>query len=70
MVVISLNIANYDVGHILVDNESSTDVLFYDIFFKISIPDSQMGPLNSPLVGFIRDTVPIEGIITLPIVAG
>ena len=28
--VVTLNIKNYDVHHILIDNESSIDVLFYD----------------------------------------
>ena len=31
-VVVSLNIANYAVRRILVDNESSADILFYDAF--------------------------------------
>ena len=31
-VVISLTIMNYNVKRILVDNESSTDVLYYDTF--------------------------------------
>ena len=34
-VVVSTTIANYDVKRILIDNESSTDVLFYSTFFQI-----------------------------------
>ena len=38
-VVVSLNIADYDVCHILVDSGSLANILFYDAFLKISIPD-------------------------------
>lgn len=36
-VVISLNIFNYDVNCVLVDNESSVDILFFDAFLKMDI---------------------------------
>ena len=67
MVVVTLNIANYDVDRNLIDNERSADILFYDAFSKISISDSRMGLMNSPLVGFTGDIVPVEGIITLQV---
>ena len=51
MVVVSLNITDYDVYCILVDSGSSIDILFYDAFSKISIPDGRLGPISSPLVG-------------------
>ena len=50
MIVVILNIADYDVYRILIKNESSTNILFYDAFSKISIPDNKMGPISSPLV--------------------
>ena len=31
----TLNIKNYDVCHILIENESSNDILFYDAFIKM-----------------------------------
>ena len=70
MVVISLNIADYDVCHVLIDNGSSTDVLFYDAFSKISVPNDHLRSMNSPLVGFTDDAVPVEGIITLSMAVG
>ena len=60
-VVVSLNIADYDVCRILVDGESSADILFYEAFSKMSILDGRLGPINSPLVGFTGDAVPVEG---------
>ena len=43
VVVVSLNIANYDVRRILVDNGSSADILFYDAFSRCQsgIPKSE-----------------------------
>ena len=65
-----MNIADYDVCNILVDNESFTDVLYYDTFFKMSIPDNLLRPIRSSLVGFTSDAVPVEGMITLAVTAG
>ena len=36
--IVTLNIKNYDVRHILIDIESSVDILFYDTFSQMSIP--------------------------------
>ena len=68
--MVSLNIANYDVRRILVDNENSTDILFYDAFSRMSILDGHLRPISSPLVGFTDDAVPVEGVITLTVAAG
>ena len=69
-VIVSLNIANYDVRRILVDNGSSADILFYDAFSRMSILDGPLRPISSPLVGFTGDAVPTEGMITLIVIAG
>ena len=42
-IIVSLNIANFDVCHILVDNESSVDVLFYNTFSKKGVFSKQLG---------------------------
>ena len=36
----------------------------------MSIPDGRLGPIGSPLVGFTDDAIPMEGVITLTVVAG
>ena len=36
----------------------------------MSIPDSRLGLISSPLVGFTDDAIPMEGVITLIVVAG
>ena len=66
-VVILLTIANYDVKRIMVDNGSSTDVLYYDTFLKVSLSTAQLQPISFSLVEFIGTSVPVEGTITLPV---
>ena len=69
-VVVSLNIANYDVRRILVDNESSADILFYSAFSRMATLGSHLRPICSPLIGFTGDAVPTEGMIALTVTAG
>lgn len=69
-VVISLTIENYDVCCILIDNESSANILYYNAFVKMRISPDQLGKVDSPLVDFIADAVQVEGAITLSIKMG
>ena len=70
MVVVSLNIVNYDVCYILMDNRSSIDVLFYDAFSKIDIFLDWLGRLDFPFVGFTGDAILVKGVITLSVTIG
>ena len=69
-VVILLTIANHDVKWILVDNGSSTDILYYDAFSRMSLFVVQLRPISAPLVGFTRTSVSIEDAIVLPVTIG
>ena len=69
-IVVSLTIAKYDVHHILIDNESSTDILFYDAFVRMKIHRAQLQKINAPLVDFIGSSVQVEGAVNLPMMAG
>ena len=69
-VVVSSTIAKYDVKRILVDNGSSTNVLFYAIFFRIDLSKYQLREVSTPLIGFTGDSVQVEGEITLPTTVG
>ena len=51
-VVVSATIANYDVRRILVDNESSTNILFYSTFSRIRLSTDRLKRVSTPLVGF------------------
>ena len=65
-----LTIANFDVKRILVDNRSSTDILYYDAFQKMKLACSQLQSISTSLVRFTRSSVPVEGAINLPITIG
>ena len=60
-----LNIINYNIHHLLIDNESLIDILFYDVFSKMNIFSDQLGKLNISLIGFTGDTILVEGVIIL-----
>lgn len=70
VVVLYLNIANYDIHQALVDNESLVDILFYDASSKIGFTSDQLRKHNFPLVRLSRVAIPIEEIIILLITSG
>ena len=67
-IVISIKIANYDIKYYLIDNESSTDILFNDIFFQLLT--NQLKSVSISLVGFTGDSIKVEGEIVLPVTTG
>lgn len=48
--VVSLNIDNYDVHHILIDHGSSANILYYDAFVKMKISPNQLRMIDFLLV--------------------
>lgn len=54
VVVITLNIKNFDVHLILIDNGSSTKVMYFIIFLKMGMSSEQLVRTNSPLVGSLE----------------
>lgn len=58
---------NYDILRVLIDNGSSMDILFYDIFNKMNLSRDHLQKTSSPLIGFSRDVISMEGMTTLPI---
>lgn len=65
VVIITLNMENYDIHRILVNNGSSTDVLYYDALLKIGISPEQLVRMSFLLVGFMEDTIQADRMITL-----
>ncbi|XP_011075625.1 uncharacterized protein LOC105160057 [Sesamum indicum] len=50
--VIKMDIANFTVHKVLVDNGSSTDIILREVLIKMGLGDAELGPVRSPLVGF------------------
>ncbi|XP_030964630.1 uncharacterized protein LOC115985874 [Quercus lobata] len=68
--VVSLQIGDYNMHRFLVDNGSSTDILYYPAFQQIRIDREWLTPTNAPLVGFGGMKVFPLGAITLVVTAG
>ena len=50
--VISTNIADFEVRRVLIDGGSSADLLFAKAFDKMMIPRDRLSPPGIPLMGF------------------
>ncbi|XP_075660515.1 uncharacterized protein LOC142630407 [Castanea sativa] len=69
-IVITLLIADYKTRRVLVDNENSTDILYYPAFQQMRLRRDQLHPLNLPLVEFGGTKVQPMGTLTLLVVVG
>ncbi|XP_050256398.1 uncharacterized protein LOC126701956 [Quercus robur] len=68
--VVSLQIGDYNMHRVLVDNGSSADILYYPAFQQMRIDKERLSPTNSPLVGFGGTKVFLLDAITLAVTAG
>ena len=65
--VVSIRVGDYNTHRVLVDNGSSTDILYYLAFQQMRIEREQLVPTNAPLVGFGGVKVYFLGAVTLPV---
>ena len=68
--VISLLIEDLNTWRVLVDNESSADILYYPVFQQIRVDKECLLPSNTLLVGFGGTKVFPVRTITLPVTIG
>ena len=68
--VVSLQIGDYNMHRVLVDNDSSADILYYLAFQQMRIDWDRLTPTNAPLVGFGGTKVFPLGAITLVVTVG
>ena len=69
LVIIAM-VGNNNVHRILVDNESSIDILYYQAFQKMSLKNSDLRPSPNLIYGFTEDSVTPMGVIILPRTVG
>ena len=55
---------------VLVDNDNSTNIMYYSAFQHIGINREQLVPINAPLVGFGGTRVFPLGAVILPTTVG
>ncbi|XP_020549795.1 uncharacterized protein LOC105162948 [Sesamum indicum] len=68
--VIKMDIANYQVHKVLIDDGSSVDIIFSDVLRKMDLGNVKLRPVRTPLVGFGGSEVVPEGVIELPVSLG
>ncbi|XP_020550217.1 uncharacterized protein LOC110012129 [Sesamum indicum] len=68
--VIKMDIANFTVHKVLVDNGSSADIILKEVLIKMGLGDARLDAVNSPLVGFGGNEVDSLGTIELPVSLG
>ena len=68
--IVSIWIGDYNTHQVLVDNGSSTDILYYPAFQQMRINREHLVPTNAPLVGFRGTKVYPLGAFTLPVTVG
>ena len=65
-----LMIEGFNTRRILVDNRSSTDIIYLSAFQQLKVDPSGLRPFESRLVSFNRDKVYPKGIVTLMVIVG
>jgi len=63
--VITVEIENYTVKKVLVDQGSSIDILYWATYQKLQLPDNTMVPHDEPIYGFFGEQVSTCGYIDL-----
>jgi hypothetical protein len=67
--VVTLEIAGYSTRRVLINNGSSTDIIYLTAFQQIRIGKDQLRPIETPLVGFAGTSVYPLVVISLQIIA-
>ncbi|KAL0439565.1 UNVERIFIED_CONTAM: hypothetical protein Slati_2439500 [Sesamum latifolium] len=68
--VITAVLADYEVGCIFIDLESSADILFGEAYDQMQLDDVSLEKVNTSLYGFAREVVQPRGMISLPLTMG
>ncbi|GAV70356.1 hypothetical protein CFOL_v3_13854, partial [Cephalotus follicularis] len=69
-VVVTLQVALFTMKRILIDSESSADILYKHAFDQLRISAYQLKPVKTPLIGFAGEMVHPLGSIDLFVVTG
>ena len=70
VLVVSIRVGDYNTYEVLVDNGSSTNILYYPMFQQMRIEKERLVPTNTLLVGFGGTRVYPLSVITLPLTVG
>ena len=65
--VVILRIGGYDVKRVLVDQGSTVEVMYPDLYKGLNLKPEDLSAYDSPLVSFEGKTVTLKGLIRLPV---
>ena len=63
--VITVNLENYVVKKVLIDQGSSVDIIYWATYQKLQLPTTSMVPYDELIYGFSREKVTTHGYIDL-----
>ncbi|XP_027912513.1 uncharacterized protein LOC114171939 [Vigna unguiculata] len=63
--VITIEVENFAIKKVLIDQGSSVDILYWKTFNKLQIPLADLTPHDEPIYGFSGERVPTKGYIDL-----
>ncbi|XP_073102491.1 uncharacterized protein [Elaeis guineensis] len=69
-VVVTANIADFNVHCIFIDNESSIDILYFSVFIQTEFTPDQLSRFDILIQNFFRSLVVPERMIKLPLTVG
>ncbi|KAL0451519.1 UNVERIFIED_CONTAM: hypothetical protein Slati_1130000 [Sesamum latifolium] len=68
--VIAALLANYKVERVFIDSDSSTDILFGEVYDQMQLGDVPLEVVDTSLYGFAGEVVHPRGMISLPLTLG
>ena len=68
--VIMLTIEGFNTRRILIDNGSSTDIIYFFAFQQLKLDQRKLRPFESTLISFSGDKVYPKGIVMLTVTMG
>ena len=60
-----MGIEGFTTRKVLVDNESSANIMYMTAYQQLRVDPKKLRPFNSPLVNFNEDKIYPKGIVTL-----
>ena len=68
--LIILRMEEFNIYQVLVNNESSVDIIYLPAFQQMKLSKERLRPFTSPLVSFTGDRVIPKGVVKLTIIRG
>ena len=65
--VVNIRVGDYNTYRVLIDNGSSTDILYYPAFQQMRIKRERLVPTNAPIIGFGGTRFYPLSVVILPI---